>query len=100
MSNELNPKTGPDQPIVYQVRLQGHLGRRWADWLGGEATIISEDHDQTLLTCSVVDQAALYGLLRKVRDLGLPLISVSAEPGPADDSDLSGKKARTMGPEP
>jgi hypothetical protein len=88
MSNELNPKTDSDQAIVYQVRLQGHLGRGWTAWFG-DVTITLEDNGETLLTCPVVDQAALYGLLRKVRDLGLPLISVTrAEPGRADGSDI------------
>jgi hypothetical protein len=76
MSNKLNPKTDPDQPLVYQIRLQGHLGRNWTDWFG-DVTITLEDNGETLLTCPVVDQAALHGLLRKVRDLGLPLISVT-----------------------
>jgi hypothetical protein len=76
MSNKLNPKTDPDQPLVYQIRLQGHLGGGWADWFG-DVTITLEEGGDTLLTCLVVDQAALYGLLRKVRDLGLPLISVT-----------------------
>jgi hypothetical protein len=76
MSNKLNPKTDPDQLLVYQIRLQGHLDRRWTEWFG-DVTITLEDDGETLLTCPVVDQAALYGLLRKVRDLGLPLISVT-----------------------
>ncbi len=76
MSNKLNPTTDPDQPLVYQIRLQGHLGRNWTDWFG-DVTITLEDNGETLLTGPVVDQAALYGLLRKVRDLGLPLISVT-----------------------
>ncbi len=63
-----------DQPMVYQIRLQGHLGPKWTDWFGG-MTIALEDDGDTLLTGPVVDQAALYGLLRKVRDLGMPLIS-------------------------
>lgn len=89
MSNELNPKTEPDQPIVYQVRLQSHLGHGWTDWFGGGATITLEDNGQTLLTCPIVDQAALYGLLRKVRDLGMPLISVKrVESGHVDGSDI------------
>jgi hypothetical protein len=65
-----------DQPMVYQIRIKGHLGPQWADWFGG-LTITLEEGGETLLTCLVVDQAALYGLLRKVRDLGLPLISVT-----------------------
>jgi hypothetical protein len=64
------------EPMIYQIRLQGHLSRQWADWFGG-VTITLQDNGETLLTCPVVDQAALYGLLRKVRDLGLPLISVT-----------------------
>jgi hypothetical protein len=76
MSNKLNPKTDPSQPVVYQIRIEGHLGRQWTEWFG-DVTISLEDNGETLLTCPVVDQAALYGLLRKVRDLGLPLISVT-----------------------
>ena len=68
MANDL------DQPMVYQIRIEGHLGPQWADWFGGLA-ITLEDNGDTLLTCPVVDQAALHGLLRKVRDLGMPLIS-------------------------
>ena len=62
-----------DQPMVYQIRVKGHLGRQWTDWFEG-MTITLEEGD-TLLTGQVVDQAALHGLLRKVRDLGIPLIS-------------------------
>jgi hypothetical protein len=62
--------------MIYQIRIKGHLGPQWADWFGG-LTITLEDNGETLLTCPVADQAALYGLLRKVRDLGLPLISVT-----------------------
>ena len=84
MSNELEPKTDPSQPVVYQIRLKGHLGSQWTDWFGG-LTITLEENGDTLLTGPVIDQAALHGLLKKVRDLGLPLVSVSpVEPGPAD----------------
>lgn len=76
MSNELNSKTNPGQPMVYEIRLRGHLGRGWTEWFGG-VTIALEEGGETLLTCPVEDQAALHGLLRKVRDLGLPLISVT-----------------------
>ncbi len=61
--------------MVYQIRIKGHLDRKWADWFGG-LTITLETNGDTLLTGPVVDQAALYGLLRKVRDLGLPLVEV------------------------
>ncbi len=87
MSNERNLKTDPDQPVVYQIRIKGHLDPRWTKWFGG-LTITLEDNGDTLLTGPVVDQAALHGLLKKVRDLGMPLISViSVQPGQADASD-------------
>ena len=68
MANDL------DQPMIYQIRIKGHLGPRWTEWFEG-MTITLEDNGETLLTGPVVDQAALHGLLRKVRDLGMPLIS-------------------------
>jgi hypothetical protein len=63
-----------DQPMVYQIRIEGHLGPKWTDWFG-DVSITLEDNGETLLTGPVVDQAALHGLLRKIRDLGMPLIS-------------------------
>ncbi len=72
----------------YEIRLKGHLDDRWAKWFEG-LTITLEEDGHTLLTGPVVDQAALHGLLKKVRDLGLPLVSVSPiEPGQADQSDV------------
>jgi hypothetical protein len=88
MSNEINSGSEKAQPLVYQIRIQGHLGREWTDWFGG-LTITLEDNGETLLTGPVVDQAALHGLLRKVRDLGVPLLSVSrVEPGQAEAPDV------------
>ncbi len=63
------------EPGLYEIRLKGHLDDRWADWFDG-LTITRADNGETLLTGPVVDQAALHGLLRKVRDLGMPLVSV------------------------
>jgi hypothetical protein len=62
--------------VKYHIRIEGELGQDWADWLGG-SSISREGDGVTLLTCDVVDQAALLGLLRKLRDLGLPLLSVN-----------------------
>ncbi len=75
MSNKLNQKTDPDQPMVYQIRVEGHLGSQWTDWFEG-LTVTLEENGETLLTGPVIDQAALHGLLKKVRDLGTPLVSV------------------------
>jgi hypothetical protein len=88
MSNEINSESEKAQPLVYQIRIKGHLGRQWTDWFGG-LTITLEDNGETLLTGSVVDQAALHGLLKKVRDLAMPLLSVNrVKPGQADASDI------------
>ncbi len=76
MPSRRKPSNASRQPVVYQIRLQGHLGPQWTDWFEG-LTITLLDNGDTLLTGPVVDQAALHGLLRKVRDLGMPLVSVS-----------------------
>ena len=89
MSNEINLEIDPGQPMIYQIRIKGHLGREWTDWFEG-LTITPEDNGETLLTGPVVDQAALHGVLRKVRDVGMPLLSVSCvEPGQAEAQDVN-----------
>lgn len=94
MSGILNSEMNPGQPLVYQIRLKGHLGRHWTDWFDG-LTIALEDNGETLLTGPVADQAALHGLLKKVRDLGMPLISViGVKP---DQADISETPSRMKG---
>jgi hypothetical protein len=87
MSNKLDPKTGSGQPPVYEITLNGHLSAEWTAWFDG-LTVTLEDNGETRLTGAVVDQAALHGLLKKVRDLGLPLVSVvRLEPGQSEAPD-------------
>jgi len=81
-TNKMTAKT-----YTYQITLEGRLGSQWTAWFEG-FTITQEESGNTLLTGAVVDQAALFGLLRKVRDLGLPLISLARiEPAPVDAAD-------------
>jgi hypothetical protein len=68
-------KIDKSQPPVYEIRIKGHLGSQWTDWFEGLTITLEEDGD-TLLTGPVTDQAALYGLLKKVRDSGMSLLSV------------------------
>ncbi len=60
----------------YEIRLKGQLEARWVNWFDG-MTITLDDNGDTLLSGQVVDQAALHGLLKKIRDLGMPLLSVN-----------------------
>ena len=76
MSNEFGHKTDPDQPLIYQIRIEGYLEDQWADSFSGMSISLEENGD-TLLTGTVIDQAMLHSLLKKVRDLGLSLISVN-----------------------
>ena len=81
-------QTGLRVKMIYQIRIKGHLGHQWTDWFEG-LTITLEENGETLLTGPVIDDAALHGLLKKVRDLGMPLLSVNrVEPGQADASDV------------
>ena len=65
----------------YEIRLKGHLDPSWSEWFGGDWTIIHQENGDTLLTGSIIDQAALHGLLNRLRDIGITLISVN----PAED---------------
>jgi hypothetical protein len=75
MPNNVLSQPATDQPMIYQIRVNGHLGSQWTDWFEG-MTITLEDTGETLFTGPVVDQAALHSVLKKVRDLGMTLISV------------------------
>lgn len=75
MSNKLTPQPDSVPPMTYQIRIKGHLDRQWTHWFEG-LTITLEENGTTFLSGPVADQAALHGLLKKVRDLGMPLVSI------------------------
>ena len=75
MTHDLAPNPQSQEPTSYEIRIKGHLGRHWSEYFGGLAITRHEDGD-TLLSGPITDQAALYGLLHKVRDLGMPLVSI------------------------
>jgi hypothetical protein len=85
MTDEQRPTPDVRQPTVYRIRIKGHLGPQWTAWFEG-LTITLEEDDNTLLSGPVVDQAALHGILKKIRDLGMPLVSInSAGASPQDN---------------
>jgi hypothetical protein len=91
MPNAPDTQPEPERQTIYEIRLEGHLDREWAEWFGGLA-LTPEKGGTTLLSGPVADQAALHGLLKKVRDLGASLISINqVEPGPPD---LTGMTSR------
>jgi len=75
--SEVDSEAYVSQPMVYQIRIKGHLDLGWRDWFGGMSITMEESGD-TLLTGLVVDQAALYGLLKIVRNSGMALLSVNS----------------------
>jgi hypothetical protein len=87
-SKRVEAEPVPDQPIVYQIRIKCHLGSDWTDWFEG-LNVTQEENGDTLLTGPVVDQPALHGLLKKVRDLGMALVSVNRiEAGQTDTKNI------------
>lgn len=78
-------QTNLDDPITYEIRIKGHLSADWDQWFDC-LSVVQVNNGETILKCAVCDQSALYGLLRRIRDLGLPLISViQVTPDRADD---------------
>jgi hypothetical protein len=69
-------RLGLSRPVTYQIKIQGRLDEYWSEWFD-DLTVTYDEQDDTILTGQVADQAALHGVLKKVRDLGLPLISVN-----------------------
>ena len=74
--SESHTRRDSNPPEIYQIVLQGHLRSQWSDWFDG-FTFTLDERGQTILVGPVTDQAALHGLLKKIRDLGLPLISIN-----------------------
>ena len=77
MTRKDSPQGEAGQPKIYQIMIKGRLGPQWTDWFGG-LTISLEENGNTLLKGPVIDQAALHGILKKIRDLGMPLLSVNS----------------------
>lgn len=77
MTDEQLSNPNADQQTVYQFRIKGHLGQQWMNWFEG-LTITLEEDGNTLLSGPVIDQSAIHGILKKIRDLGMPLLSVNA----------------------
>ena len=88
----MNLGSDPDAPKIFQIRIQGHLGQQWAGWFDG-LTIVLEEDGSTLLSGPVIDQSALHGILKKIRDLGMPLLSVnSVDHDPTNKNDTDSLK--------
>ena len=99
MPNDLNPATDTAEPLAYQIRLRGQLDSDWAEWFGGLSITLAENGEMLLIS-PAIDQAALHGLLKKVRDLGLPLISINPiEPDRAELTSISSHQSMTKGNE-
>lgn len=85
-----NPNQESDQnqtqPMIYQIRINGHLGVKWSEWFG-RMSITLEENAVTVLTGPVVDQAELFGIIKKIRDLGMPLVSVNCMKRKVEEND-------------
>jgi hypothetical protein len=83
------------RPAFYQIRVQGHLSDRWADWFGGLA-LLNEPGGEAVLSGALPDQAALYGVLNRIRNLGLTLVSVNRSAGNFEETS-HGEPASILG---
>jgi hypothetical protein len=86
MPGERKSERDPDRPKTFQIRIHGHLSQQWTGWFEGLSITLEEDGNM-LLSGPMADQSALHGILKKIRDLGMPLLSVNFV-----DSDLATKK--------
>jgi hypothetical protein len=77
MPDEQKSERDPDEPRIFEIRIQGHLSQQWQDWFEG-LIITLEEEGNTLLSGPVADQSALHGILKRIRNLGMPLLSVNS----------------------
>jgi hypothetical protein len=91
MTNQRSAPADPGQPTFYQIRVKGHLSEQWTGWFEGLTITLAEEGD-TLLTGPIIDQAALFGLLKKVRDLGMTLVSVNQQNADHPDEEINDNK--------
>ncbi|RIK29035.1 MAG: hypothetical protein DCC56_14335 [Anaerolineae bacterium] len=77
MENEQQSNLNPSQVPIYTFKIKGHLGQQWLNWFE-EFTVVLQENGNTLLSGPVVDQSALHGILKRIRDLGMPLLSVNS----------------------
>lgn len=87
MTHPPNPGPDPDQPSTYLIRIKGRLEPRWSAWFE-EMTVTAEANGDTMLRGPIIDQAALHAVLTRVRDLGLPLLSVDRIADAHQEGDL------------
>lgn len=88
MTDEQRPNPDANQQMVYEFKIKGHLGQQRMDWFEGLAVTLGEDGN-TLLSGPLIDQSALHGILKRIRDLGMPLLSVNViGPNSKDESGI------------
>lgn len=87
MPIEIDLENAPNAPKIFQIKIKGHMSQKWVDWFDGLTVTLGEDGN-TILSGPIIDQSALHGILKKIRDLGMPLLSVnSTDSNQAFDAD-------------